>query len=69
MFGLPPCARHGCPLPGIFKVEVVDSTGQVTAYVCPLCLTQVPVLLQEMTEVREERKLLVHEDPEDEHGD
>ena len=50
-------------------VEVVDSTGQVTAYVCPLCLTQVPVLLQEMTEVREERKLLVHEEPTDEHRD
>lgn len=61
MFGLPPCARKGCPLPGIFKVEYVDITGDITAFVCPLCLAQIPKLLQEMAEVREERKLLMQD--------
>jgi len=61
MLGLPPCARKGCPLPGIFKVEIVDATGPLTAFVCPLCLVQIPGLLHEMSDIREEQKLLVQE--------
>jgi len=45
-------------MPGIFRVEYVDLSGEITAFVCPLCLAKIPKLLQEMAEVREERKLL-----------
>lgn len=68
MFGLPPCSSQKCPWPGIFKIEFVDTSGEVTAYLCPFCFMKLPKLLSEMSEVREERKLLMHDkEPVDEH--
>jgi hypothetical protein len=61
MLGLPPCSGQGCPWPGIFKIEFIDTIGEVTAYVCPFCFIKLPKLLNEMFEVRQERKLLMHD--------
>lgn len=61
MFGFPPCSVQECHWPGIFKIEFVDTTGEVMAYLCPLCFMKLPKLLEEMSEVREERKLLTHD--------
>lgn len=67
MFGFPPCSGQECPWPGLFKIEFIDSAGEVTAYLCPLCFLKLPKLLDEMSGVREERKLLMHDkEPADE---
>lgn len=63
-FPWPPCAKTGCPWPGILKIKMTDEHGPLAAYLCPLCVGQAPALLEEMAAVRRERIRLLPGTPE-----
>jgi hypothetical protein len=56
---IPACARKGCGLPGIVRVEWKDDKGATWAYVCPLCMFEGFGDLLKATKIaREDRRRL-----------
>lgn len=60
----PPCSKQDCEGPGIFRFDLVNDHGPLTAYLCPVCILQAPALLKEIAAIRDEQRLLLEEETE-----
>lgn len=57
---LPDCARKvskPCDLPGLFRVKLVENGRVILAYLCPICVAELPDLMKEVAAVREEDRV------------
>ena len=59
MFALwSPCAKNGCPMPGIVKFEFTEDGQTYTALLCPLCALKPKDLFAGVREVQKQDRLL-----------
>lgn len=54
----PDCARRGCLLPGIFKINLISDGRAIQAFLCPICVTDLPTFMKEVAAVREQDRLM-----------
>jgi hypothetical protein len=46
----PSCGKKGCPWPALFKVQMENAAGPLTAFLCLFCVIEIKQCLAELSE-------------------